>query len=102
MEATEEGAGEVLSEDLRFHNISRGEDVLQLVVNVDVTLPEGSTLPGVGILIETGAEVNLIGDGLVPENLLSPSEKSFWFLTTNVKTNERRRETGPDQNELPK
>ena len=75
--------GEDLLEDLRFHNISKGDNDLQLVVKLDLVLPEGSTLPGVEILIDTGAEVNLIREGLVPKHLLSPAEKTFRFLTAD-------------------
>ena len=53
------------------------------MVKLDLILPEGSTLPGVEILIDTGAEVNLIREGLVPKNLLSTAEKTFRFLTAD-------------------
>ena len=70
-------------EDLRFHNLCTGDNDLQLVVKLDLILPEGSTLPGVEILIDTRAEVNLIREGLVPKHLLSPAEKTFRFLTAD-------------------
>ena len=50
------------------------------MVKLDLILLEGSTLPGVEILIDTWAEVNLIREGLVPKHLLSPAEKTFRFL----------------------
>ena len=74
---------EDLLEDLSFHNISKGDNNLQLLVKLDLVLPEGSTLPGVEILIDTGAEVNFIREGLVPKHVLSPAEKTFRFLTAD-------------------
>ena len=70
-------------EDLSFHHISKGDNDLQLVVKLDLVLPEGSTLPGVEILIDTGADVKHIREGLVPKHLLSPAEKTFRFLTAD-------------------
>ena len=68
-------AGEDLVKDLQFHNIRKGDSDLQLVIKMDLVLSEGSTLPGVEILIDTGAEFNLIKEGVVPNQLLSPTEK---------------------------
>ena len=53
------------------------------MVKLDLILPEGLTLPGAEIIIDTGAEVNLIREGLVPKHLLSPAEKTFLFLTAD-------------------
>ena len=89
-------------EDLSFHNISKGDDDLQLVVKLDLTLPEGSTLLGVEILIDTGAEVNLIREGLVPKHLLSPGEKTFPFFHGGWDPDKRRGQSCPAQDEFPK
>ena len=89
-------------EDLSFQNISKGENDLQLVVKLDLILPEGSTLPGVEILIDKGAEVNLIREGLVPKHLLSPAEKNIPVSNGGWDLDERRGQSCPAQDEFPK
>ena len=64
----------VFSEDIKFENRSKYGDDRQLVFKLDLYLPESSILSVVELLINSGAEVNLIREGLVPENLLSHAQ----------------------------
>ena len=62
--------------------ISSVSSPLQLLVDLDVELPDGR-LQRANALIDTGAEVDLVRSGFVPRHLFSPAVVPMVFIMAN-------------------
>ena len=65
-----------------FGKISSVPSPLQLLVDLDVELPDGR-LQRAKALIDTGAEVDLVRSGFVPRHLFSPAVVPMVFIMAN-------------------
>lgn len=64
------------------NHIRTYREALQLILRVDATFENGSVEP-IWVLIDTGAEANLIRRGLVPDHLTFPAKKVLNLFAAN-------------------
>ena len=64
--------------------VQRCDNYLQLLLNLEVELPNGD-LKVLKVLVDTGAEANLVKKKLIPSRLMFAAEKPLKLVTANGK-----------------
>ena len=66
----------------RAYHVGRGNDDLQLLLQATIQLKNGQKRD-ISILVDTGAQTNLIREGVVPSYLTKVSQRPFELVAAN-------------------